>query len=422
MAKTYNSFEDFKFNRQILDAIADAGYTTPTPIQQKAIPLINGGADVIGIAQTGTGKTAAFTLPILRKLNYAQGESPRVVIFGPTKELVCQLYDEVIKYSANTDLRTVVLYGGIGPKQQIQQISEGVDVVVSTPGRFLELYSKGELPVKAIEIMVLDEADRMMDMGFMPQIRRVLEVIPRKRQNLLFSATFSSKVETLSQEFLAFPKKVEVTPQFTPAETVEQIVYELPNFKTKINMLDYLFSHDEEMEKVMIFTNSKGIADNVYKFLTRRLQEEIRVVHSNKAQNSRINAMKDFSEGEVRVLVATDVSSRGIDVDGVTHVINFEIPHAYEDYVHRIGRTGRAGKQGKAISFANEIEQRHLLQIEKLIRMSIERGSIPAGLVVEETPFIEKQQMARALDKIKQMENPDYKGAFHEKKWKKKKR
>lgn len=422
MAKSYNTFEDFKFNRQILNAVNDAGYETPTPIQRKTIPLINGGADVIGIAQTGTGKTAAFALPILRKLNFAQGNDPRVVILGPTKELICQLFDEIKKFSTYTDLRAVVLYGGVGPKTQIEEIEKGVDIIVATPGRFMEIYLKGKLQTKSIEIMVLDEADRMMDMGFMPQIRKILEVIPRKRQNLLFSATFSSKVETLSEEFLAFPKKVEVTPQFTPAETVEQRVYELPNFKTKINMLEHLFNNEEGMDKVMIFTNSKSIADNVFKFLERKMDLEVRVVHSNKAQNSRINALKEFSESKVNVLVATDVSSRGIDVDGITHVINFEIPHAYEDYVHRIGRTGRAGKSGIAFSFVNDIEKKHLAKIEKLIRMEVPRYPLPIDLVIEQTPFVEKQMMDRELDAIKRKENPDFKGAFHEKKWKKKKK
>lgn len=415
------SFEEFNLNKQLLNAVADLGFEHPTEIQQKCIPLILGGQEVIGIAQTGTGKTAAYLLPLLMKIKYAQGTEPRVVILGPTKELVVQLADNARMLSKYTDLRIVTLYGGIGPKTQIEEIERGCDIIVSTPGRLMELYLKGALPVKQIKTMVLDEADRMMDMGFMPQIRKVLEVLPRKRQNLLFSATFNEKVERLSAEFLEFPTKVEVTPQATPARRVDQSLYHLPNLKTKINFIEYLLSKRDEFVRVMIFTRTKDIADNVFNFIDRKGLGPARVIHSNKGQNSRINAVNEFREGAIRVLVSTDVTARGIDITNVSHVINFDVPVLYEDYVHRIGRTGRAFQDGTAITFATKAEIYHIEKIEALIREQIPVKQLPEDLVIEPTPFAEEQAMRREIDNQRKKENPEFKGAFHEKKGSRKK-
>ncbi len=408
-------FDAFKLNRQLLDAVATAGYTQPTPIQQKAIPLALAGHDVLGIAQTGTGKTAAYVLPLLMKVKYAQGSFPRALILAPTRELVMQIEEVAKALAQNTDLRIVSLYGGLGPKTQIENITAGVDIIISTPGRFMDLYRKGTILTKEIKTMILDEADKIMDMGFMPQIRAILEVIPVKRQNLLFSATFSSRVEKLSEEFLEFPEKVEVTPSATTAETIAQVKYLVPNIKTKINLLAHLLEN-EEISRAIIFTRSRKNAESVFSFLDRKHMGEIRVIHANKGQNTRINSMEDFKAGDVRLLVATDVASRGLDVTMVSHVINFDVPLIYEDYVHRIGRTGRAENEGKAITFVNPAEAYHFERIEELIRMSVEELEIPGSVDVPATPFEEKQAYARELDKLKQRENPDYKGAFHEKK------
>jgi ATP-dependent RNA helicase RhlE len=408
-------FDAFKLNRQLLDAVASAGYTQPTPIQQKAIPLALAGHDVLGIAQTGTGKTAAYVLPLLMKVKYAQGSFPRALILAPTRELVMQIEEVAKALAQNTDLRIVSLYGGLGPKTQIENITAGVDIIISTPGRFMDLYRKGTILTKEIKTMILDEADKIMDMGFMPQIRAILEVIPVKRQNLLFSATFSSRVEKLSEEFLEFPEKVEVTPSATTAETIAQVKYLVPNIKTKINLLAHLLEN-EEINRAIIFTRSRKNAESVFGFLDRKHMGEIRVIHANKGQNTRINSMEDFKAGDVRLLVATDVASRGLDVTMVSHVINFDVPLIYEDYVHRIGRTGRAENEGKAITFVNPAETYHFERIEELIRMSVEELEIPGSVDVPATPFEEKQAYARELDKLKQLENPDYKGAFHEKK------
>ena len=410
------SFEQFNLNPQLLNALRDLGFEHPTEIQQKCIPLIMGGQEVIGIAQTGTGKTAAYMLPLLMKIKYAQGEEPRAVILAPTKELAIQLASHARLFAKYTDLRVVELYGGVGPKTQIEQIQQGVDILVGTPGRFMELYLKGELPVRMIKTMVLDEADRMMDMGFMPQIRKILEVLPRKRQNLLFSATFNAKVERLSAEFLEFPQKVEVTPQATPARQVEQALYEVPNIKTKINFLEYLLQDKENFNRVMIFARTKEAADNVFNFVDRKGIGPVRVIHSNKGQNSRINAVQEFQEGKVRVLVSTDVTARGIDILEVSHVINFDVPILYEDYVHRIGRTGRAFHKGKAITFVTKAEVYHIEKIEDLIREKIPVLSLPTEVTIEKTPFAEEQAMRKEIDNQRRKEDPDFKGAFHEKK------
>jgi ATP-dependent RNA helicase RhlE len=407
---------DFKLNKQLLDAVAEAGFESPTEVQQKCIPVVMGGQHVIGIAQTGTGKTAAYLLPILMKAKFAQGTDPRVLILVPTKELVVQVATQVAALSKFTDLRTVHLYGGVGPKTQIDNIKNGADIIVATPGRFLELYQRNELPTKQIKTLVLDEADRMLDMGFMPQLRRIFEVITSKRQNLLFSATFPQRVERLSQEFLEFPVRIEVTPPATVAAKVEQEMYEVPNSRTKINFIEYLLRDTEAFNRVMIFTRTKEAADHIFKFIDRKGYGPAKVVHSNKGQNSRINAVNEFKEGKLRVLVSTDVASRGIDVVNVSHVINFDVPIVYEDYVHRIGRTGRAFQSGKAITLVTDAEKYHIDKIQKVIREQIPVRKLPAEIEIAETPREEAQDMAREVDRQKRYEDPEFKGAFHEKK------
>ena len=411
------TFEDFKFNRQILNAIDDAGYAEATPVQQKAIPPILNGQDVMGIAQTGTGKTAAYVLPIIMRLKYAQGEGPRALIVAPTRELAMQIEENVKAFAKYTDLRVVTLYGGLGPKTQIEQVSKGVDIIVATPGRFMDIYLAGHLVVKQLQVLVLDEADKMMDMGFMPQINRILEVVPRKRQNLLFSATMSDKIHQLSSNFLEYPTVIEVTPQATPAQTVEQRLYNVPNVKTKINLLKYLLDNSEEIKKLMLFCKTRTVAEDVYKFLVRKYSEkEVRVLHANKGQNTRINSMNAFKNDEVKILVSTDVAARGIDVNDVSHVINFDVPFVTEDYVHRIGRTGRAFQLGEAITFCTPAEEYYLRKIEKLIRQTIPVFDVPGDVFIEQTSFEERQDQAREIDQQKRKEDPDFKGAFHEKK------
>jgi len=411
------NFEDFKFNRQILNAIADAGYTEATPVQQKAIPPILNGQDVMGIAQTGTGKTAAYVLPIIMRLKYAQGDHPRVLIVSPTRELAMQIEENVKQFASNTDLRVVSLYGGLGPKTQIEQVKKGTDIIVATPGRFMDIYLAGHLVTKLLQVLVLDEADKMMDMGFMPQINRILEVVPRKRQNLLFSATMSDKIHQLAGNFLENPTVIEVTPQATPAQTVNQRLYHVPNIKTKINLLKALLAEPDDIKKLMIFCKTRATAEDVYKFLLRKFgDKEVKVLHANKGQNTRINSINAFKNDEVKILVATDVASRGIDVSDVSHVINFDVPFVTEDYVHRIGRTGRALQSGEAITFCAPSEEYYIKKIEKLTRQEIPVLPLPADVFIEETPYEEKQAQAKEVDLQKRKEDPEFKGAFHEKK------
>jgi len=410
-------FEDFKLNRQILNAVADAGYIQATPIQEKAIGPVLSGQDICGIAETGTGKTAAYVLPLLMQLKYAQGMTARALILAPTRELAMQIAEEVKRFSTYTDLRTVVIYGGIGPKAQKESLAKGLDILIATPGRFLDLYLSGDIPTQSLKFLVLDEADKMMDMGFIGSIHRILEVVPRKRQNLLFSATMSGLVQKIAGDFLKHPTVIEVAPQATPAQNVTQLLYYTPNFKTKINLLQHLMKDDETFNKVIVFCKTKTVADQIYHFMVRRYgEEQVRVIHANKGQNTRINSISSFKEGAIRVLVATDVAARGIDVSEVSHVINFDVPIIIEDYVHRIGRTGRAFAKGDAITFCTEAEKYYIYKIEKLIRQQIPVAEIPPGVFIEETPYQERQDMAREIDAQKRKENPDFKGAFHEKK------
>lgn len=411
------TFKDLGLNKQLVMAVEEQGYTEPTAIQEKAIPQVMAGHDVLGIAQTGTGKTAAYLLPLLMKIKYAQGSHMRALVLAPTRELVMQIHQAAVELGKYTDLRMVALYGGLGPKTQIENLKKGVDIIVATPGRFMDLYLAGEIGVKSLQYLVLDEADKMMDMGFMPQIRKILEVIPRKRKNLLFSATFQPRVEALSEEFLEAPVKIEITPSATAATTVEQAVYRLPNFKTKINLLGYLFEN-AGIQRAIIFCRTKGVADNVFKFLERKVvgAKNIRVLHANKGQNTRINSIEDFKSGEVQVLVATDVAARGIDVSGVSHVINFDVPLIYEDYVHRIGRTGRARAEGVAWTFILKHEEYHFAKIEALIRTQVPELELPLGVKIEETPFEENQEMLKAIDNQRKKDDPTFGGAFHEKK------
>lgn len=411
-------FNNFKLNKQLLSAIAEAGFTTPTPIQQKAIPLALAGHDLLGIAQTGTGKTAAYILPVFMKVKYAQGSTPRALILVPTRELAVQVGKHAEQLAVNTDLRILVAYGGVGPRAQVQKLEEGIDVLIGTPGRVWDLYKKQALDFKEVKTFVLDEADRMMDMGFMPQIRQLLEVIPlKKRQSLLFSATMPKPVVKLSAEFLEFPERVEITPQATTAATVDQFLYHVPNFKTKQALLAHLLKTRPDFNRVIVFVKKRQTASAVYDYLQQAEIGELRVIHANKGQNTRLNALDDFRYGEIRVLVATDVTARGIDIAEVTHVVNFDVPLLYEDYVHRVGRTGRAELSGEAYTFVAPPEQPHITKIETLIKKKLVVLHMPQEVPIFASTREELQEQARQVDKQKRKEDPHFKGAFHKKKY-----
>ena len=379
-------------------------------------PLILQGHDVLGIAQTGTGKTAAYLIPIVYKIKYAQGNDPRALIVVPTHELALQVNEHVKLFAKYTDLRSVALVGGTGMKTQKDTIKNGIDIVVATPGRLMDLYLSGHLNLKYITIFVLDEAERLLDMGFKNQIGRILDVISRKRQNLLFSATWSEKVKKVSEYFLVGPVEIRISPEIITLKSVSQKLFFVPNMRTKINLLEYLFKN-KKFNKVIIFCKTKTTATNIFKYLERKHgADNVRLVHGNKDQNTRLNAMKMFSGETIPYLVTTDIASRGIDIKDVSHVINFDIPLVYEDYIHRIGRTGRAMRSGDSITFCAPNDEYHLKKIQKLIGQKIPVEELPEEVEITETPFEERQAILREIDMQRLKEDPEYKGAFHEKK------
>lgn len=410
------TFEDLKIAKVLLKTLDDIGFVEPTPVQLEAIPKINSGVNVVGVAQTGTGKTAAYLLPLLTKLKKAEGHDPRVIVIVPTRELAIQVDEDVDELAALSDIRHAAVFGGIGWTKHAALLEPGIDVLIATPGRMWELYRAGALSFKKVKHLVIDEADRMLDMGFMPQLRQLLEIIPNRRQNLLFSATFSEYVEKMAEEFLDHYEKVEVTPSATTVELLTQKVYRVPNYRTKLHLIQHLLEDEETFSRVIIFVKTKEHAEEVFKVIKRKAEGEKRILHSNKGQNTRINAINAFKAGEIRILISTDVSARGLDASLVSHVINFDLPSNYEDFVHRIGRTARAGNKGDAITLIDPADEWHLKKIEELIRIPLPLLELPYSVVVAETEFDEKQNYLREIDRQKKLDDPTYKGAFHKKK------
>lgn len=365
------SFKSLGLSEPLLRAISKKGYETPSPIQAKAIPPVLDGKDVLASAQTGTGKTAGFTLPLLHNLTKQQSQRHRPIralILTPTRELAAQVYTNVKEYSEFLDLRSAVIFGGVNQKPQVATIKNGIDVLVATPGRLIDLENQGLLSLKRVEIFVLDEADRMLDMGFLRDIERVMKLIPNKRQNLMFSATFSKDIKKLAYSILNNPVMVEATPENTAVEVIEQKVYRVA--KTKKTGLIIKLISEGDWQQVLVFTRTKHGANR----LTKKMVSAgitAAAIHGNKSQGARTKALAGFKSGKVRVLVATDIAARGLDIPLLPHVINFELPNISEDYVHRIGRTGRAGASGEALSLVSADETSYLKNIEKLIAQKI---------------------------------------------------
>jgi ATP-dependent RNA helicase RhlE len=370
-------FSDLGLSTDLLRAIVDQGYTEPTPIQQQAIPAVLAGQDVFASAQTGTGKTAGFTLPMLQLLSATPPRVqrvPRALILTPTRELAAQIGDSVKTYGKNLPLRSAVVYGGVGIVPQIQALRRGVDIVIATPGRLLDHLGQRTLDLSQIEILVLDECDRMLDMGFIHDIRKVLAALPKSRQTLMFSATFSKPIQQLANTLLKEPTLIEVAPRNTAAERVEQVVHWVDRGR-KRELLAYMISF-HNWQQVLVFTRTKHGANRLAEQLTQDGLKSA-AIHGNKTQAARTRALNDFKMGRVRVLVATDVASRGIDIDQLPHVVNYELPHVPEDYVHRIGRTGRAGNGGKAVSLVCGEEKPLLKGIEQLLNQTLARIVVP---------------------------------------------
>ncbi|MDZ7813171.1 MAG: DEAD/DEAH box helicase [Ideonella sp.] len=368
------SFESLNLIEPIKLALAAQGYTTPTPIQQQAIPIVLEGKDLLGVAQTGTGKTAAFSIPIIQKLyqnrdlNRKGRRKIKALIVTPTRELAIQIDESIAAYGANTDLRHTVIFGGVKQGRQTDELHNGVDILVATPGRLLDLITQGFITLNAIEIFVLDEADRMLDMGFVHDVKRLITLLPKQRQSLFFSATMPDEIVKLASTILHNPSSVSVTPVSSTADTINQFLYYVDKKDKNALLLDIL--KDPKIETALVFTRTKHGADKVVKvLLAKGIKAE--AIHGNKAQNARQRALTNFKSKETRVLVATDIAARGIDVDDLAFVINFEIPNIPETYVHRIGRTGRAGANGTALSFCEDEELGYLKDIQRLIGKKI---------------------------------------------------
>jgi len=408
-------FTDLKISKQIQNALEEGGFVNATPIQTESFSPIKSGKDIIGIAQTGTGKTFAYLIPLLMKLNYAQGQFPRAIIIVPTRELVLQICESVELLTPYMDIRCDGIYGGINIRTQMTRLLDnGADLIVATPGRFMDIFVSGVIRTKQVKTVVIDEADKLMDLGFYPQLQAILDVVPQNSQKMLFSATFSDTIAKLSEDFLLNPARIEVERQATPVEHIDQVRFDVPNILTKVNFVKLLIKQKEVFKKVMIFTETKKNADRIVDFLADEWKDELSVIHSNKAQNTRINALNAFKEGRTRIMISSDVAARGIDIEDVTHVINFDIPSLPEEYVHRIGRTGRAGKDGTAISFVGPKEVERVEEIEALIEQTIDTVDLPEELEISTILLDDEKVQSRNI--AYQKGGPKGGGAFHAKK------
>ncbi|MFL1011431.1 DEAD/DEAH box helicase [Flavisericum labens] len=411
------TFNDLNLNTPLYNALDDLGFTTPTPVQAEAFNVVASGRDVVGIAQTGTGKTYAYMLPILRNLKFSKQDNPRILVLVPTRELVVQVVEEIEKLSKYINNRVLGVYGGTNINTQKQAVAQGLDIIVATPGRLYDLAVSRALLLKSIQKLVIDEVDVMLDLGFRHQLINIFDILPPRRQNIMFSATMTQDVDLLINDFFRNPERVSIAVSGTPLENIEQSRYNVPNFYTKVNLLVDLLNDTESFNKVLIFVAYKRMADRLFEKLDEHFKEELCVIHSNKTQNYRLRSIEQFRNGENRILVATDVMARGLDIDNVSHVINFDTPEYPENYMHRIGRTGRAERKGIAITFSTEKEQEHLENIEALMNMKIpvldmrESVEVSTELIPEERPQIRERN-----NPTKQRDEDVPGPAFHEKK------
>ena len=410
------TFSDLNLNTPLLNALNDMGIITPTTIQHKAFPVIMSGKDVLGIAQTGTGKTIGFLLPVLRQWKFSKNRTPQILVLVPTRELVVQVVEVAEKLAAYLNVVVKGVYGGVNMKTQAWEISEGMDVLVATPGRLRDLALDGFVSLKGVKKLVLDEVDEMLDLGFRHQLTAIFDMLLAKRQNLLFSATVTPKVEELIDTFFTAPERVEAAPTGTPLDNIHQSGFEVPNFNTKLNLLELLLKDNPDMSRVLVFTATKNLANIVYEKMAAVFSEAIGVVHSDKAQNFRFRMVNQFDSGEIRVLIATDLVARGLDISEVSHVINFDMPDEAETYIHRIGRTGRADKQGQAISFITPRDEDRQVAVEALMNMEIPIEPLPETLEVSDVLSDFDRDKVVMKNVLIKMPKKDTSGAaFHEK-------
>ncbi len=410
------TFDELNLSQPLLDALKDLGYTRPTTIQEKGFSVIMSGKDVMGIAQTGTGKTFAYLLPCLRQWKFTKEKNPQLLILVPTRELVVQVVEEIERLTKYMDVMVLGVYGGANINTQKELVHKGVDVLVATPGRLIDLALSGVVKLKSVKKLVVDEVDEMLNLGFRPQLLRVIEFLPEKRQNLLFSATITNEVEGFIKSNFNDPLKIEAAPMGSPLENITQVGYRVPNFNTKVNLLELLLKEDAEMTKVLVFTSTKTLADLLFEKVNLIFPDKVGVIHSNKAQNNRFNSVRQFQSGVYRILIATDVVARGIDISEVTHVLNFDTPEVPENYIHRIGRTGRADKKGEARTFITEKEVAQMSAIEKLMKSKLTIAPLPQGLSISDVLIEEEKpkiKMKNLEPKVARVE--DGGGAFHEK-------
>jgi len=414
-----STFLDFDLPKSLQKAIDELGFTAPTPIQIKSMPVILSGRDMMGIAQTGTGKTFAYLLPILKHWKFQNTHTPRVLILVPTRELVVQVAEEVVKLTQYMSVRTLGVYGGVNINTQKIAVYQGLDILVGTPGRVMDLALDNVIRFDEIQKLVIDEFDEMLNLGFRFQVTSILTMLKSKRQNILFSATMTDEVDDMLDEYFDFPVEVSLAPSGTPLEKIMQIGYKVPNFLTKLNLLKALLHSDESMSRLLIFINNKKTADLVSVALEEEFPDQFGLIHSNKSQNYRLNTMAAFQAGEIRGIVTTDVMARGLDISNITHVVNMEFPEVPEQYVHRIGRTGRADKTGTAVSFVSPREEE--IQIEAEILMEKEIEFLPLPDIEIEEKILEFEKEKRKMKMLLKRPKKEGGEAFHEKKDKNKK-
>lgn len=415
------TFQDFDLPKSLQKALDQLGFVAPTPIQAKSFSVILSGRDMMGIAQTGTGKTFAYLLPILKQWKFQKTDSPRVVILVPTRELVVQVVEEVEKLTEFMSVRALGIYGGVNINTQRKNLAEGVDILVGTPGRMMDLALDGVLRFDVLQKLIIDEFDEILNLGFRVQLTSILSMMSAKRQNILFSATMTEDVDAILDEFFDFPEEVSLAPSGTPLEQITQKLYHVPNFLTKVNVIKHLLTTDESTERVLIFVNNKKLVDVAFELINEDFPDQFGVIHSNKTQNYRLQSMASFQSGELRGLITTDVMARGLDISDITHVFNLQFSEVPEQYIHRIGRTGRADKEGVAISFVAPYEEDKLLAVEELMNQEIDVVEFPEDIIIEEKK-LEFEKDKRKLKGTSKKPAVDERGAaFHEKKDKNKK-
>jgi ATP-dependent RNA helicase RhlE len=411
------TFKDLNLSNQLQYAIDDMGFEHPTPIQAEAFNVVRSGKDVVGIAQTGTGKTFAYMMPILRDLKFSKQVNPRVLVLVPTRELVLQVVEEIEKIAEYINVRVLGVYGGTNINTQKMAISQGTDIVVATPGRLYDLALSRAVNLKAVQKLVIDEVDVMLDLGFRFQLLNIFDVLPNKRQNIMFSATMTDDVDALITDFFRSPEKIAIAVSGTPLDNIAQQCYDVPNFYTKVNLLAHLIRDKDIFSKVLVFVSNKKSADRLFEAVEEVFGSEVCVIHSNKTQNYRVRSIRQFDEGENRILVATDVMARGLDLDEITHVINFDTPNFPENYMHRIGRTGRAEHEGHTILFSTEKEQEDKAAIEELMAYEIPKLEFPEDVEISErlTPEERPKHIERNNPHTRPADEDAPGPAFHQK-------